>query len=276
MDTRYAVSQKECAQMNTQQLRESFLIEEVFVKGKISLTYSHCDRIIAGGAVALDSGLRLDAGEELKAEYFLQRREMGIINIGAAGSIRADGTEYRMKRFDCLYLGRSTREVVFYSDDAQAPAYFYINSVPAHCDYPCVHIPYEKAVHVHLGSPEDSNERTINKYIIPDTVKTCQLTMGLTHLESGSVWNTMPTHTHERRMEVYLYFDIEGENAVFHMMGKPDQTRHIVVRDKQAVISPSWSIHSGVGTRNYTFIWGMCGENQDFDDMQAVKTTDLR
>lgn len=276
METRYAVSQKEYAGMNTAELRQNFLIEKVFEENKINLVYSHYDRIIAGGAVPTDGALVLTAGEELCADYFLDRREMGVINIGGAGAIRADGTEYRLGHYDCLYLGRGVKEVAFFSDKANNPANFYINSTPAHASFPTAWIPLEKAVHLHLGSKEDCNERTINKFIIPDTVRTCQLTMGLTQLDSGSVWNTMPCHTHERRMEVYLYFDMSADDAVFHMMGGGSETRHLLVHNKQAVISPSWSIHSGVGTKRYTFIWGMCGENQDFDDMQNIKTNDLR
>lgn len=181
-----------------------------------------------------------------------------------------------MNKFDGLYLGRGTKEVVFRSKDGKNPANFYINSTPAHRTCPTVHIPLEKAIKVHLGSAAECNERTINKYIVPDIVESCQLAMGLTMMQEGSIWNTMPCHTHERRMEVYLYFNIDKENVVFHMMGNPTETRHLVVRNKEAVISPSWSIHSGAGTKNYTFIWGMCGENQAFDDMQFVKTPDLK
>ncbi|HOK81941.1 MAG: 5-dehydro-4-deoxy-D-glucuronate isomerase [Clostridiales bacterium] len=276
MNIRYAVSKKEFSRMNTEELRQNFLIESPFITDTINLTYSHYDRIIAGGALPVMQKLKLKAGEELGAEYFLQRREMGIINIGGSGVVTADGTEYKMKKYDCLYLGRGVKDVTFSSDDPENPAYFYINSTPAHKEYPSKFIPLEEAVHLQLGSQKECNRRVINKYIIPQTVPTCQLTMGLTILEEGSNWNTMPTHTHERRMEVYLYFDIPQDNVVFHMMGNPTETRHIVVQNKQAVISPSWSIHSGVGTQNYSFIWGMCGENQEFDDMQGVKTTDLR
>lgn len=276
METRYAVSKKEYSRMNTQEMRENFLIEKVFVEDEIALVYSHYDRIIAGGAMPVNKEISLEAGEELKAKYFLERREMGVINIGGKGEIIADGITYIMGHFDCLYLTKGTENVKFKSESDKDPALFYINSTPAHKVCKNVHIPLEKAVHLSLGSLADSNKRTINKYIIPNIVETCQLTMGLTQLEEGSVWNTMPSHTHERRMEVYLYFDIVGDNVVFHMMGNPSETRHIVMQDKQAVISPSWSIHSGVGTKNYTFIWGMCGENQDFDDMQNIKTKELR
>lgn len=276
METRYAVSKKEYSRMNTKELRENFLIESLFDADKINLTYSHIDRIIVGGAMPVKSELRLEAGVELNAKYFLERREMGVICIAGEGEIIADGTVYPMKKYDCLYLTRGTEDIVFRSKCAKNPAYFYINSTPAHTAYKTTHIPLEKAIQVKLGSDAECNKRTINKYIIPGNVDSCQITMGLTILEEGSNWNTMPVHTHERRMEVYVYFDIPENNAVFHMMGNPEETRHIVVQNNQAVISPSWSIHAGVGTKNYTFIWGMCGENQVFDDMQGVKTVDLR
>lgn len=273
MDIRYAVSKKEYSRMNTQELRENFLVD-LFEKGTIKLTYSHIDRIIVGGVLPNDRDLKLESGEELCADYFLQRREMGVICVSGKGEIEADGVVYPMKKYDCLYLTRGTKEIVFKSSESEK-AYYYINSTPAHKEYKTTHIPLEKAVQVKLGSDTECNKRTINKYIVPGNVDSCQLTMGLTILEEGSNWNTMPTHTHERRMEAYMYFDIPENNVVFHMMGNPSETRHLVVKNNQAVISPSWSIHSGVGTKNYTFIWGMCGENQAFDDMQGIKTTDL-
>lgn len=276
METRYVVSKKEYSRMNTEELRENFLIHNVFEKGQINLTYSHIDRIIAGGAVPVGGELTLSSGKELGTEYFLDRREMGVISIAGDGYVTVDGIRYAMNKYDGLYIGKGAKSVVFGSLNAENPAFFYVNSCPAHKEYAVRHIPLEKAVHVALGTKEECNKRTINKYIIPGAVDSCQLSMGLTILEPGSNWNTMPTHTHERRMEVYLYFDIPENNVVFHMMGNPTETRHIVVNNYEAVISPSWSIHSGVGTKNYTFIWGMCGENQVFDDMQFVKTTDLK
>ncbi len=275
MNIRYAVSKNEYSRMNTSELRENFLVEDLFTIDKINMTYSHIDRIIAGGAMPVNGILEISAAQELACEYFLERREMGIINIAGDGTIIADGHEYKMKKYDCLYLGRGTREIKLRSDSPAAPAAFYINSTPAHKEYPTTHIPKEKAVQVSLGSGADCNERTIFKYILPGNVESCQLVMGLTILAEGSVWNTMPSHTHERRMEVYLYFDVDENHTVFHMMGPASETRHITVKNRQAVISPSWSIHSGVGTKNYTFIWGMCGENQDFDDMQGIKTPEL-
>lgn len=276
MEIRYSVSKNEYRRMTTAELRENFLLEQLFEQGKINMTYSHYDRIIAGGAVPVSGALTLEAAGELASDYFLQRREMGVINIAGDGVIVADGVSYPMRKYDCLYLGRGTKEISFASDSAENPAVFYLNSTPAHKEYPTVHIPQDKAVQAAMGSSADCNERIIYKYILPGNVESCQLVMGLTILAEGSVWNTMPTHTHERRMEVYLYFDVPDSHAVIHLMGPGDETRHITVKDRQAVISPSWSIHSGVGTKNYTFIWGMCGENQAFDDMQGIRTEDLK
>ncbi|MDR1630214.1 MAG: 5-dehydro-4-deoxy-D-glucuronate isomerase [Oscillospiraceae bacterium] len=275
MDIRYSVSKNEYRRMTTAELRENFLLEQLFLQDKINMAYSHYDRIIAGGAVPVSGALELEAAGELACDYFLERREMGVINIAGDGVIVADGVSYPMQKYDCLYLGRGTKEISFASDSAENPAVFYLNSTPAHKEYPTVHIPKSKAVQAALGSSTDCNERIIYKYILPGNVESCQLVMGLTILAEGSVWNTMPTHTHERRMEVYLYFDVPESHAVIHLMGPGDETRHITVKNRQAVISPSWSIHSGVGTKNYTFIWGMCGENQAFDDMQGIRTEDL-
>lgn len=276
MQIRYSHSKQEYATMDTAALRENFLIEDLFVAGGIRWTYSHDDRILVGGAIPGKEPLEIANAEELAAEYFLQRREMGIINIAGDGEIHADGKVYPMQKYDCLYLGKGTKQISLHSADSNTPAVYYINSTPAHRVCPTVHIPKEKAVTANPGSSLECNERTIYKYILPGNVESCQLVMGLTILAPGSVWNTMPTHTHERRMEVYLYFDLQPQQAVFHMMGPGEETRHLLVQDRQAVISPSWSIHSGVGTGSYTFIWGMCGENQDFDDMQGIDTTDLR
>lgn len=276
MDVRYAAHPEDAKHYTTERLRKDFLIENLFVPGEINMTYSHVDRIIAGGATPKDAPLALTASDELRADYFLQRRELGIINIGASGTVTLDGTVYRLGNKDGLYVGMGTKEVIFASDDPSTPAKFYFNSAPAHKTYPTVFIDINKANKRHIGSAADGNKRTINQYIHPDVLQTCQLSMGLTQLEEGSMWNTMPCHTHERRMEVYLYFDLPEDAVVFHFMGEPDETRHIVMKNEQAVISPSWSIHSGVGTHCYTFIWGMVGENQDFDDMDHCKTTDLK
>lgn len=276
MEVRYDTHPNDAMYYTTEELREHYLIENLFEVGKINTVYSHVDRIIVGGATPGSDALKLEAGDELRAQYFLERRELGIINIGAKGKVILDGVEYVLNNKDGLYVGMGTKDVVFESDDANNPAKFYFNSAPAHKTYPTVFIDMEKANKRPIGSMEDSNKRTIYQYIHPAVLKTCQLSMGLTKLEEGSMWNTMPCHTHERRMEVYLYFDLPEDAAVFHLMGQPQETRHIVMHNEQAVISPSWSIHSGVGTHCYTFIWGMVGENQDFDDMDHCKTNELK
>lgn len=281
MELRTAASPKDAKFYTTQRLREEFLIEKVFFEDEIKLVYSHIDRIITGAAMPVKNKLMLTAGEELRAEYFLQRREMGVINIGGCGTITIDGKKYELGYKDGMYIGMGAKDISFESADATQPAKFYINSAPAHTAYPTKLIklegePSEDVVivksenKVELGSLEESNHRVINKYILPGQVESCQLVMGMTALKPGSVWNTMPCHTHDRRMEVYLYFEMPEDAIVMHYMGEPTETRHIVMRNEQAVISPSWSIHSGCGSRAYTFIWGMVGENQAFDDMDAV------
>lgn len=276
MDTRQPVHPQDAKYYDTEKLRKEFLIEKVFSANEITMVYSHFDRIISGGAMPVGKELELTAGAELRADYFLERREMGIINIGGEGKITADGKVFAMKQKDCLYLPLGVKKVLFTSVDSQQPAKFYFNSCPAHKAYEIAHAPIGKATPAEMGSKSECNERTIYKFIHPEGIKSCQLVMGLTILKDGSIWNTMPTHTHERRMEVYLYFDMAKDTIVFHYMGQPQETRHIVMRNEQAVISPSWSIHSGCGTRNYTFIWGMCGENQVFSDMDAVEPGDIR
>ena len=275
MEIRHAVNPTDFKTYTTDRLREEFLIPVLFIEDEIKLVYSHIDRIITGGAMPIIRPLKLDAGAELEAAYFLERREMGVINVGGKGTITVDGKEYVMNPRDGMYIGRGNKEIVFSSDDPAVPAKFYISSCPAHCTYPTVHIDISKAKKVPCGDAASCNKRVINQYIHPEVMQSCQLTMGLTQLESGSNWNTMPCHTHDRRMEVYMYLDMEPQDVVFHMMGEPTETRHIVMRSEQAVISPSWSIHSGVGTKNYSFIWAMCGENQEFTDMDAVKMEDL-
>ena len=272
----YAHHPEDVKTYTTDKLREEFLMEKVFGEDEITLTYSHVDRIIYGGAMPVSKALSLDAGKELAAKYFLERRELGVINVGGDGTITCDGEVYEIKHKEGIYIGRGTKEVVFASKDSSSPAKFYLNSCPAHTSYPTVKIGREKALARPLGDHATMNKRTIYQFIHPDVLESCQLSMGMTELEEGSGWNTMPCHTHERRMEVYFYFDMAEDTRVFHMMGKPDETRHIVMSNEQAVLSPSWSIHSGIGTRNYTFIWGMCGENQDFDDMDHVAMKDLR
>lgn len=275
MEVRTAASPKDVKHYTTDRLREEFLIQDLFIPGKIKIVYSHIDRIITGAAVPVEP-MKLTAGEEIRAEYFLQRREMGIINIGGKGTVTVDGTVYELERKDGLYIGMGSKEIIFASSNPSNPAKFYFNSAPAHKTYPTVYIQPENCVQVELGSLEESNHRVITKYILPGQVESCQLVMGMTSLKPGSVWNTMPCHTHDRRMEVYLYFEMAEDALVFHYMGEPTETRHIVMRNEEAVISPSWSIHSGSGTRAYTFIWGMVGENQEFNDMDGVAMSDIK
>lgn len=275
MEIRYASHPNDSKFYDTQELREKYLIDGLFVPGEMSLVYSHIDRIIAGSICPSDKPLILEGSEELAADFFLQRRELGIINIGEAGTVTLDGEVYELDNKDGLYVGMGIKEVKFESKNAKNPAKFYVNSAPAHKAYPTVKIEISKANPVKLGSAEQANIRTIYQYVHPAVCESCQLVMGLTILEPGSIWNTMPSHTHERRMEVYLYFDMDADSTVFHMMGQPNETRHIVMRNEQAVISPSWSIHSGVGTKSYTFIWGMVGENQTFTDMDHIEMKDL-
>ena len=260
----------------TEKLREQYLIEEVFVEDEAMLTYSHFDRIIAGGVMPVNKAVELTGSKELCEKTFLARREMGVINIGGSGKITVDGEVFTLKHKDGLYVGMGAKEISMESDDKKNPAKFYINTVPAHRTCKTVFVDIEKANKVPLGSDEACNKRVINQYFHPDVMESCQLCMGLTELAPGSVWNTMPCHTHERRMEVYMYFQVKENNAVFHMMGEGHETRHIIMHNEQAVISPSWSIHSGVGTSNYNFIWGMCGENQTFTDMDGIAITDLK
>ncbi|WP_034042967.1 5-dehydro-4-deoxy-D-glucuronate isomerase [Wocania ichthyoenteri] len=272
---RYASSPKAVKFYDTQRLREEFLINNLMEKGKINLTYSHYDRYIAGSAVPLQP-LTLEPIELLKANYFLERREIGIINVGGKGTILVDGKEYQLDLKDALYIGRGIKEVIFKSDDINNPAKYYLNSAPAHLAYPTKKVSKAEANKLELGSLKTSNHRTVNQMIIGGIVTTCQLQMGMTELKTGSVWNTMPAHIHDRRMEVYFYFDIPENQAVCHFMGQPQETRHIWIGNQQAVISPPWSIHCGSGTSSYNFIWGMAGENLDYCDMEVSKITDLR
>ena len=285
MELRTAASPRDVKHYTTERLREEFLIQDLFVPGEIKLVYSHIDRIITGAAVPVEP-LKLTAGEELSAEYFLQRREMGVINIGSTGRIVVDGRTYELEYKEGMYIGMGAKDITFESANPQEPARFYINSAPAHKEYPTVLIkpkgtPGDGVViikdenKVERGSLEEANHRVICKYILPGQVESCQLVMGMTKLMPGSVWNTRPCHTHDRRMEVYLYFEMPEDAIVMHYMGEPTETRHIVMRNEEAVISPSWSIHAGCGSQAYTFIWGMVGENQAFDDMDGVAMKDL-
>jgi 4-deoxy-L-threo-5-hexosulose-uronate ketol-isomerase len=275
-EIRYAEHPDDASHYDTKTMREHFLFEKVFVKDAISLCYTHNDRVVFGGAFPVEKTLRLEGGKDFGSDVFLDRRELGIICIAGQGSVSADGTEYPMKKGDGLYIGKGVKDVVFSPADKNNPPKFYLASAPAHTAYPTVFIPIEKANPRKLGEAATVNVRTIYQYVHPAVCQSCQLVMGMTVLEEGSVWNTMPCHTHERRMEVYLYFDIKTGGAVFHLHGRPGETRHIVMNNEQAVISPSWSIHSGVGTSAYTFIWAMAGENQTFDDMDTLATTELR
>lgn len=275
MEIRHPVHPDHLLMFDTEDLREQFLIEDLFVPDKPKLVYSFFDRLIIGGVCPL-SPVSLDIDPEIiGASFLLERRELGLINIGGDGIVSGGSSEYEVANGEGLYLGMGVESIEFRSSDVSNPARFYVLSAPAHKSYESVKIKSGDAEQVALGSADTSNKRTIHKYIHPGGVQSCQLVMGMTVLEPGSVWNTMPTHTHQRRMEAYMYFNIEEENCVFHLMGEPDETRHLVVRDQQAVISPSWSIHSGVGTACYSFIWGMAGENQEFDDMDHVPISKL-
>ncbi|WP_193394447.1 5-dehydro-4-deoxy-D-glucuronate isomerase [Paenibacillus sp. A3] len=277
MEIRYATNPTETKTYDTERLRQEYLIEGLFVPGKLNLVYSHVDRFITGGAVPTTEAILLEADKhDMGADYFLERREIGIINVGAQGVVTVDGTDYVLENKDGLYVGLGNKQVVFKSADAANPARFYLSSTPAHKNYPTQKVAISEAEPQHLGSITNSNERTIYKYIHLNGIQSCQLVMGMTLLKPGNMWNTMPCHTHNRRSEVYFYFDMPEDGVVFHLMGEPTETRHVVVRNEQAIISPSWSIHSGVGTSNYTFIWAMAGENQEFSDMDAVAMKDLK
>ncbi len=276
LDIRYSNHPADAKKYDTAEQRRHFLVENVFAADEILLTYSHQDRVVFGGAMPVKGPLALQAGREFGTAFFLERRELGVINIGGPGRMVLDGAAHEMGKADGAYVGLGTKEVSFASLSAAEPAKFYLVSSPAHQAYPTVMVALANANPKKLGIPESSNARTIYQYVHPAVCKSCQLAMGMTILEKGSVWNTMPCHTHERRMEVYLYFDMEADTRVFHLHGQSAETRHLVVANEQAVISPSWSLHSGVGTGGYTFIWGMAGENQTFDDMDFVAMRDLK
>jgi 4-deoxy-L-threo-5-hexosulose-uronate ketol-isomerase len=262
--------------MNTEELRETFLLEEMFEPGEIELAYVDLDRTVIGAAVPTTKALTLETQPELRAEYFLERRELGVLNIGGAGSVTADGKNFELGKLDVLYVGRGSKSVTFSSKSGNDPAYFYLLSYPAHAEYPTAMAKFANLQGLQLGSVEPCNKRTIYKAIYKEGIKSCQLVMGFTLLESGSNWNTMPPHTHMRRSEVYFYFDVDPAHRVLHLMGPPDATSHLVVADKEVVVSPGWSIHAGVGTKNYAFCWGMGGENQAYDDMDPLTIADLR
>lgn len=275
MEIRNVASPKDVKHYTTERMREEFLIQDLFCADEIKTVYFNVDRIIIGGVIPINP-VKLEVGEKFCSEYFFERREIGVINIGFKGIVMVDGIEYILNYKDGLYIGRGSKNIVFKSTDSENPAKFYFNSVPAHMTYATEKIEMDKAEFNKIGSLMESNERTVYKYIHPAGVKSCQLIMGMTIVEPGSVWNTMPCHTHDRRMETYLYFNLPDNSTVFYYLGRPDETRHIVVRNEEAVISPSWSIHSGCGTQNYTFIWGMVGENQVLSDIDAVTMEELK
>jgi 4-deoxy-L-threo-5-hexosulose-uronate ketol-isomerase len=268
METRYLPNHVGYQRLGTKELRDTFLVESLFAPGTLELIYSDADRAIVGSAVPTASPIPLTAAAELRAAYFCERRELGILNIGNPGSVTVDHRRFELAKFDCLYVGRGSKDVSFASDDPDGPSAFYLLSYPAHAVYPTTAIPRADANDVHLGSAAEANRRTIHQYIHAGGVRSCQLVMGYTQLHEGAVWNTMPPHTHARRSEIYFYFDL-GQARVMHFMGAPEETRHIVISDRQAVISPSWSIHCACGTGSYAFCWGMGGENQEFTDMDS-------
>jgi 4-deoxy-L-threo-5-hexosulose-uronate ketol-isomerase len=276
MEIRFQNSPEETREMDTEQIRKNFLVQNLMQDDTVQLVYSHYDRMIIGGAKPVSKTIQLVNHPELKADYFLERRELGIINVGAKGVVTADGKKYELDKLDCLYLGRGTKKVSFASAGKKEAAVFYLLSAPAHHKYANRKMAKEKASPVNLGDASTSNKRTIYKYIHPDGIKSCQLVMGLTVLEPGNVWNSVPPHTHTRRMEVYFYFDVPGQHRVFHFMGERQETRHLVMANHEAVISAPWSMHFGCGTANYGFIWGMAGENQVFTDMDPAPIVELK
>ena len=276
MQIRYSPNPTDYQKLSTTDLRAAFLVEFLFAPGKLDLVYSDADRAIIGSAVPTSTALKLSADAELRAAYFCERRELGILSIGGDGAVEVDGKRYEMGKLDCLYVGRGSQNISFSSKDAAQPAAFYLLSYPAHATFPTTHARVKDATPVELGSVADANRRTIYKYIHTGGIKSCQLVMGFTKLQEGAVWNTMPPHTHTRRSEVYLYFDTAPNRPVIHFMGAPQQTRHLFVADRQAVIAPSWSIHCGCGTGAYTFCWAMGGENQTFEDMDPAPIDTLR
>lgn len=272
----HSPSPNETSRLGTAGLRGAFLLEELFQPGELTLVYTDLDRAIVGSAVPGVTPLKLDAGEELRAQYFCERREIGVLNFSGKGVVTVDGIAYPLEKCECLYIGRGSREITFASADAADPAAFYLVSYPAHAVYPTTRATRADATCVELGSPEECNGRTIRQYIHENGIKSCQLVMGYTEFKPGGIWNTMPAHTHPRRSEVYCYFDVPAGHAVLHLMGEPQETRPLWVHDKQAVLSPAWSIHCGCGTSAYRFVWAMGGENQAFDDMDKIAISDLQ
>jgi 4-deoxy-L-threo-5-hexosulose-uronate ketol-isomerase len=271
-----AISQREAQGFNTEQLRDNFLIESIFKNNEITMYYTHYDRVVLGGVMPINSAISLPTYDNLKSDYFLERREIGIINVGGEGEIAVDGKTFSLSKLDALYIAKGSKSVVFTSKNIETPAQFFLFSAPGHHAYETRKMSKEEATPVNMGSSETANERTIYKYIHRDGIESCQVVMGLTVLKPGSIWNTMPAHVHDRRMEAYLYFDVKPDHRVLHLMGQPQETRHMVVANHQAILSPPWSIHSGAGTSNYSFIWAMAGENMDFTDMDFANISELR
>ncbi len=276
IEKRRACHPEDAKHYDTERLRKEFLVQDLFVENEIKISYSQYERYIIGGIFPVDEALELESIEYLKAEYFCERRELGIINIGGKGSISVDGTTYPLGNKEAIYIGKGSKEVIFSSINKENPAKFYLGSTPAHAAYPTTLVNKEKANILHLGSQETSNERTIYQFIVGGIVESCQLVMGLTELKTGSVWNTMPAHTHDRRMEAYFYFEVPEGQTICHLMGEPQETRHLFMHNEEAVFSPEWGIHSAAGTSNYSFIWGMGGENTDYTDMDVVQPFELR
>ncbi len=280
MDTRYSVNPRDVKRYTTEELRDEFLIKNIFKADEVTAVYSHVDRMVTLGCMPVAETVSLEKGMDVWAtfgtDFFLERREIGIFNVGGDGTVIADGEVFDMTYTDCVYITMGTKSVTFASKDKANPAKFYMVSAPAHKPCKTTFIPMAKANKRPLGAMETANDRVINQFIHPDVLETCQLSMGLTQLKPGSVWNSMPPHTHERRMEIYFYFELSEDNVVFHLMGQAQETRHIVMHNEEAVISPSWSLHAGAGTSNYTFIWAMGGENKAFDDMDNIQVPDLR
>jgi 4-deoxy-L-threo-5-hexosulose-uronate ketol-isomerase len=276
MEFLFAADRERYRRMTTSELREAYMVDGMFIPGDVTLCYTDIDRAIVGSAVPLEDSLTLPVHKELASDFFAQRREIGVINIGGSGKVTVDGETYDMENRDSLYIGRGSKDVEFRSNSKDSPAQFYILSYPAHAKYPTKLVKQSEAKRMDLGSTEECNERIIHQSIRPGIVDTCQIVMGFTQLAPGSIWNTMPPHTHRRRTEVYMYFDLDDSSNVFHFMGEPDETRSLVVRNGEAIVSPSWSLHCAAGTRNYTFIWGMGGENQEFDDMDHIDMKTLR
>ncbi|RYY03945.1 MAG: 5-dehydro-4-deoxy-D-glucuronate isomerase [Gammaproteobacteria bacterium] len=276
IEERFAVHVDDFKHYDTQKLRKHFLIENVFAPDEVLFTYTHYERLMVGGVMPVNTAVKLESIDQLKSDYFLHRRELGAINIGGNGKVLVDGEEYAINTKEAIYIGRGVKEVSFSSDDSTNPAKFYLNSTPAHCAYPTKKVNKENSKVLHMGAGDTCNERDIYQLMISTVLDTCQLQMGMTELNPGSIWNTMPMHTHSRRMEAYFYFNIPDTHAVCHFMGPAEETRHIWVGNEQAVVSPPWSMHSGVGTANYTFIWGMAGENLDYTDMDFHKPSEIR